>query len=86
MPEGQLEDGQRIDSNRYVTIYPSIASQACLFRLFGQTQIRFRRLPAARKERLRFNVGHRARDDDVIPLLPIHRGRHFVLGHEAAVA
>src|SRR5262249_29990130 len=49
-------------------------------RLRHDADIGLRRLPALRPDLLGVVVAHRARDDDVVALLPVHRRRDLVLG------
>src|SRR3981081_2186691 len=44
--------------------------------------MRLRRLPASGIFLLSFLVRYRRQDDDLVALLPIHRGRNFVFGSE----
>src|SRR4051812_35829563 len=56
--------------------------EVALARLRHDPDIRSRRAPATRVRLLRVLVGDRARDDDVVALLPVHRSCHLVLRGE----
>src|SRR5690242_16315997 len=51
-------------------------------RLRDDADVGFRLLPARRPDLLGVVVRDRARDDDLVALLPVHRRRHLVLGGE----
>src|ERR1700730_7337496 len=55
-------------------------AKARLLGLRHYAQIRFRRLPTLRVLLLGVVVRHRAGDDDVLAILPVHWRRHLVLG------
>src|SRR5438552_8600587 len=55
---------------------------ASALRLWHDADIGLRRLPALWPQLLGVVVAHRACDDHVIAVLPVHRRRHLVLGRE----
>src|SRR5262245_30233652 len=55
-----------------------------LLRLSDETQVRLHRLEAGGVRLLGLVVGDGGDDDDVLPLLPVHRRRHLVLRRELA--
>ena len=51
-------------------------------RLWHDSDVGLRRLPALRILLLGVLIGHRAGDDHVLAMLPVHRSRDLVLGGE----
>src|SRR5215831_16421321 len=73
---------RRIDVERKALDGELIALRSRLARLRHDADVGLGRFPALRILLLSFLVRHRAGDDHILAVLPVHRRRHFVLRGE----